>query len=1323
MPTMSQEAAAAAQQRIDALLAESQPDESSSLAAQVQQAVHLARAVCRRAGELQTPQERRQQAELDRMIHSPEDKSTLMQLTDQAFRSGQPRRAADQLVHLLDVQGVPRFFSTLDRTLLKGFQSFGAYLPGVAVPLVQEKMQQETANVVLPAERELLAHHLQDRWNEGVRMNVNLLGEALLGEREAERRLFAYLALLDRPEIEVISVKISTIYSQISPLARRHTVEALSDRLELLYRAAARATFERRDGTVVPKFVYLDMEQYRDMHLTAEVFMRTLERPGLEQVRAGIALQAYVPDSLAVQQQINAWARERVAAGGAHIVMRLVKGANLEMERVEASLHGWPQAPFKTKRETDANFNRMLTEAMQPENLAAVQVGVASHNLFTLSYGLLLAVRGGELDRVQFEMLEGMANHQRRSLFELARNMLLYAPACGREQFNAAIGYLMRRLDENTGPDNFLRHAFQIEVDSPEWQSLEKQFVESFAAVGELSAAPRRTQDRSAECGMRNEEAKSPFRNPQSAIRNFTNEPDTDWSLPCNAEWAEGIIERWQPRCDQRAADVPLVVAGKETSRDREQRESFDPSRPGVVVARYTPATEADIDRAVTCAMDDKDGWRKLPVAERSAILHRAADEIAFARGDLMGAMLAEAGKTLAESDPEVSEAIDFCRFYARSTEWFTDVVARSPDLAAGLTAGLPVLPSGDLRSTDRAGSGDPRTTSRDPRTTARTALTARGRGVVAVVSPWNFPLAIPCGGVAAALAAGNTVILKPASDTVLVAYLLCQCLWRAGVPMRALQLAPCRGGKLGQRLVAHGDVDAVIFTGGTATAAEMLATKPTIRLFAETGGKNATVVTGLSDREQATAHVLQSAFGHSGQKCSATSLLVLEREVYQDEQFRKMFCDAVESLVVGSAWDLATRVGPLIRPPSDVLEIGLKELEPGEAWAVRPRLHVDGNPNLVSPGVKWDVRPDSPTHRTELFGPLLGVMEALDLDDAIELVNATGYGLTSGLESLDDREQRVWQQRVRAGNLYINRPTTGAIVLRQPFGGMGKSAIGPGIKAGGPNYVVPLMTVDESPAPPGDKGVRTVFSVSPEALPEAAGKKTVLTPLSDWPRPESLIPTSRQYLAEMFEALEDLAKHAKVSIADEMSQVLRAIESYDAWAEREFHQTHDPFRLVGQDNLRRYLPVDLLTVRVHPDDTLRDVLCRAAAARAAGCRVTVSTPPKLTGRAADAVRLAAELTETWAEAIEFLTQTDSRLAEVIRDGAVDRARYAAPDRVPNVVRKAAAEALQYVADEPVRAHGRVELLWYLREQSFTVDYHRYGNLGLRSGEERAEPA
>ncbi len=592
----------------ESLLAEFHADSASEYSLPLQKALFVAARLQTRASALQTSAERRQQAELDRMLRHPHDKATLAQITDQAFRSETSQRAVDQFIHILDVQGIPRFFSPFKRTLLKGFQSFGGYAPGVAVPLIKDQMRKETANVILPAEPEWLLHHLRARHAEGVRMNVNFLGEAILGEEEARRRLQINLQALQSPEIEVISVKISTLYSQISALARDLTVAVLCERLELLYRTAARLSFTRADGTVVPKFVYLDMEEYRDMSLTAEAFMRTLERPGLENVAAGIVLQAYIPDSFRYQQEINQWARRRLEAGGSPVTLRVVKGANMEMERFEAAQRAWPQAPYTAKCETDANYHRMVDEAMKPENIAAVRLGLASHNLFDLAYGLVQATEKGLLDKVQFEMLEGMANPQRRALFECTRNVLLYAPVCEKKDFIYAIGYLIRRLDENTGPENFLRYAFRIQPDHPDWQHLATAFVAACGASQRVSNAPRRTQNRQLPP------------NPSAAVARgwqcLVNEPDTDFSLPHNSDWAKRIVARWELRHGEKAVEIPLVLAGEEILDGRPVRDCLDPSRPGVVVGRYRQAGSEDVDRAVQTAAADDDGWRSMaPIA------------------------------------------------------------------------------------------------------------------------------------------------------------------------------------------------------------------------------------------------------------------------------------------------------------------------------------------------------------------------------------------------------------------------------------------------------------------------------------------------------------------------------------------------------------------------------------------------------------------------------------------------------------------------------------------------------------------------------------
>ncbi len=1221
MSIESDRAAASPERALAEALAAFRPDPASARPPAVQKAVFLARRLQTRALQLITPRERQHLDEIHRMIQSPEDKATIVRMTDETFRPRRASRSAEHLVHILDENGIPKFLSPFERQLMRGFQTFGEYLPSLSIPLVKEKIRSASSDVVLAAENDALVAHLRERQQEGLRMNVNYLGEALLDEREALHRLEKYLEALQVPEIEFISIKISTLYSQIAPLAREETVRVLCDRLELLYRAAVREAYVRPDGVRTTKAVYLDMEEHRDMEITAEAFTRTLDRRGMESVRAGIALQAYLPDAFAMQKRLNAWARARAARGGSPVLIRIVKGANMEMERVQASLEGWPQPPFHRKIETDANFKRMLHEGLRPDTLAAVHLGIASHNLFDLAYALVRAHDDGALDRVQFEMLEGMANHQRRALSELTRNILLYAPACRKDEYLYAIGYLVRRLDENTGPDNFLSHAMGVEVGSPDWEALEQGFLRSFDRIDALPEAPRSRQDRS----RPPEPAPAPAR-----WQDFENEPNTNFSLPQNEAWIRRLVEEEKARCGAAAPEIPLVVDGETLLEGRPVRECRDPSRPGIVVGRYRPAEADDVERALACAAADPDGWRSLGAIDRLGVLWRAADALRAARGDLLAAALADGGKTIPESDPEVSEAVDFAAFYP-------------------------------LTALDLAN---------------RPNLSTRGRGVVVVASPWNFPLAIPCGGVAAALAAGNTVILKPSSDAVRAAHAVCECFWRAGVSRRVLQFVPCPGGRGGRRLVTDPRVDAVILTGGTETAVRMLQAKPGLRLLAETGGKNATIVTALADRDLAIKHVLHSAFSHAGQKCSATSLLILEKEVYDDPEFKRRLVDAAASLPVGSAWDLATRMGPLIRAPEGALERGLKELEPGESWALLPRC-LQNNPALWSPGIKWNVRRGSFTHTTELFGPVLAVLRAETIREAIDIANETGYGLTAGLESLDDREQVLWINSLRAGNLYVNRGTTGAVVLRQPFGGLGLSAFGPGIKAGGPHYVIPLMEIRDAAPPPSTDDLRNPH----------------------------------------LEALRDLLRGDGSALpAGDVDRTLAAIGSYALSFQEEFSCKHDPVRLVGQDNFRRYLPVRSVAVRLHPDDAPFDVLARVAAALTIGCRVRVSASAGIRPECVDLLR---RWQPRLGDLLSVRVEDDDALARDVTGGEVERVRTAAPGRAGAAILRLVPQTGLYIADAPVLMEGRVELLWYVREQSVCIDYHRYGNLGRRAGEPR----
>ncbi len=1189
----------------------------------IEKAIQLAESWQTRADELLTNEEEHIQQQMTRLLTNPADKILLTKIIDQSFRPHDPERVAEQISYLLDEHGVPDFFGEVERLLIQMFVGLGQHFPSFAVPKMIEQMREAGSRAIIPGEAKALHAHLKRRRRQNIRMNINHLGEAVLGEAEADRRMQSYLRDMEDPDIEYISIKISTLYSQINSLGFDRTVATLRDRLTRIYRAARENFYTGNDGSRVHKFVNLDMEEYRDVAITLQAFISTLDQKEFHALPAGIVLQAYLPDSFPLQQQLTAWARERLQNGGAPIRLRIVKGANMEMEKLESSLFNWPLAPYDNKLEVDANYKRMIRYGMEPDNIKAVNLGVASHNLFELAYAATLAEINGIENSFYFEMLEGMADHVRRALQETSGDVLLYAPVAGKDEFINAIAYLIRRLDENTAPENFLRYAPGLQVDSREWNFLKQSFIASCNSINEASVGPNRTQDRNTE--IFDPRISTLHRN------GFTNEPDTDWSRAANRHWAEQIRNRWMKSQADPPIQIPIVIAGLEIFNDHEVRQVMDPNQQpeDICIARFVPATEEDVNIAVRTARQDPDGWRRKTARQRHEVLARVAMELRKGRGEFLGAAAAETGKLFTETDVEVSEAVDFAELYPFAADQLESAING----------------------------------------------TATGKGVGLVISPWNFPVAIPCGGLVAALAAGNTVIFKPSSDAVLVAWQLCQCFWKGGVSKNTLQFLPCSGTTVGPQLTGHPDIDYIILTGGTNTGLSILEQTPAVYLAAETGGKNGTIVTDMADRDQAIKDVISSAFGNSGQKCSATSLLILEKTVYDDPHFRRQLVDAAASLHVGSAWDFSGKLGPLIKAPSGDLEHGLQTLEIGEEWALRPQM-VDENPQLWSPGIKYGVRPHSYTHMTEFFGPVLGVMRADDLDHAIGLVNQTGYGLTSGLESLDTREQKRWQDRIRAGNLYINRGTTGAVTLRQPFGGMGKSALGPGIKAGCLDYVSQFMEFEEH-------GFPKVGAIHQES--------ELLRLTNEW---------------------EIMLRWGKFgSLSKDIEKTVFAIRSCIFQIERKFGRNEDFFHLRGQENILRYLPIGPMVIRIHPLDTLFEALARIGAARAAGCESVLSVPEGLNNDITDFLEGRygkALLAET-----PILVQSDRQIVRGLLD--IGRLRYAAPDRVPEAVFQRAAEIGFYISRSPVYMDGRLELLQYFRQQSICNSYHRYGNLGDRS--------
>ena len=963
-----------------------------------EKAIALAADLHAAAKESQTWSEKAQSSKLAGMMEDPAGKNMTQALSDQAFRSHTNSRVNNQIRHLIDKFGVPKYFSWWERVGMSLGTQVGRLMPNIVVPLIVAKLRSETSNVIIPAEDAPLRRYLQSRKEMGTRLNLNYLGEAILGETEAKKRLQQYIELISRPDIEYISVKISAVFSQINLIGYDKTIEKIKTQLRPLYREANMHTYTRHDGTTAPKFINLDMEEYRDLHLTIAVFKELLDEPEFQQTQAGIVLQAYLPDSHAAQIDLTEWAKERTAAGNAPIKIRIVKGANLAMEKVEADLHGWEQAPYYTKADVDANYKRMVLYGCQPENSPAVRLGIASHNLFDIAFALVVRAEFGVEPFVEFEMLEGMANHQARAVQSKADGLLLYAPAVAKEDFHSAIAYLVRRLDENTAEENFLHDLFDLEVGNRVWDRQKQFFLDAVERRDDVQIGPNRSQNRQTEALQ------------YSADIPFDNEADTDFSLPENREWIKEVVETWR---NVTPDPIPLQINGAELSPNQDGK-GIDPSKPELDVAyTYALARPEQVETAITTALEAQNDWGKRSIDERKAILLKAAGALGAARGDLIGAAILDGGKAVDQADVEVSEALDFANYYARS---FDDLT--------------PQLQSHDFKPF----------------------------GTVLVAPPWNFPIAIPCGGILSALMAGNSVIFKPAPEAVLVGWQLAKTLWSAGIPKTALQFVPTTDDEVGKSLVTDPRVDAVILTGGHETAQMFLGWKPEMRLLAETSGKNTLIISSMADQDLAIKDLVQSAFGHNGQKCSAASLAILIDEVYESEVFLRQLKDAAESLTVGSAWDLSSKVTPQVQIPGRALNRALTELEPGESWLLEPKM-VDNNPRLWTPGIKLGVKPGSFYHKTECFGPVLGLMRAATIEDAIDLVNQSEFGLTSGFHSLDDREIAIWRERIQAGNAYINRGTTGAIVQRQPFGGWKKSVFGNGAKAGGPNYVAGLGT------------------------------------------------------------------------------------------------------------------------------------------------------------------------------------------------------------------------------------------------------------------------
>lgn len=829
---------------------------------------------------------------------------------------------------------------------------------------------------------------------------VDLLGEAVITETEAKSYLERYLDLMtqlttaaknwskveaiDEADGEVlprvqVSVKLTAFYSQFDPLDAEGSRERVSDRIRILLRRA------KELGAAV----HFDMEQYAYKDLTLSILKQLLlEEEFRSRTDIGVTLQGYLRDSTHDLKDLVEWAKER----GYPLTVRLVKGAYWDQETIKAAQHGWQQPLFNDKSATDANFEQLTRILL--ENHEYLYAAIGSHNVRSQALAMAIAeTLNIPRRRIELQVLYGMGDRLAKAMVDQGYRVRVYCPY---GELIPGMSYLIRRLLENTANSSFLR---QNSEDRPVEELLAPPVVEE-----NHTQLPRHKENRVS----------------TTCVSWRDNSSDTDYAVTAHREQASQALQAVR----QQLGKTYLPLINGEYQPTRETINSVNPSNPNEIVGQIGLLSVEQAEQAIQAAKAAFPAWQRTPAKQRADILRRAADLMEQRRQELASWMVLEVGKALREADVEVSEAIDFCRYYAAEME----------RLDQGYSYDV-------LGETNH--------------------YRYQPRGISVVISPWNFPLAIPTGMTVASLVAGNCTLLKPAETSCVIAAKIAEILVEAGIPKGVFQYVPGKGSTVGAHMVKHPDVHMITFTGSQEVGCRIYADAAILqpgqrhlkRVIAEMGGKNAIIVDESADLDQAVQGVVQSAFGYSGQKCSACSRVIVLEPIH--DAFVERLVEATRSLNVGLAELPSTKVGPVIDANA---QSRIKDyIEKGQAEAtVALEMPVPETGYFVGPTIFTDVSPTATIAQEEIFGPVLAVIRAKNFDEALAIANGTLYALTGGLYSRTPSHIERAGVEFEVGNLYINRGSTGAIVARQPFGGFKLSGVGS--KAGGPDYLLQFL-------------------------------------------------------------------------------------------------------------------------------------------------------------------------------------------------------------------------------------------------------------------------
>ena len=918
-------------------------------------------------------------------------------------------------------------------------------VPWVSGPLLRWNVSGMARQFIAGRNPDDVMATLRKRRAKKIGFTVDLLGEAVVSEADADKYAARYLDLLERLAQETknwsdplgknselfpvvnLSVKLSALYSQMNPADPADAIAHLAPKLRPFLRRA------REFGA----FINFDMESYAHKNTTLELFKTLLTEDDLRDwAHAGIVIQAYLRDSEGDLRDLIAWGRKR----GTRFAVRLVKGAYWDYETTKSLQNGWACPVYFQKPQSDANFETLTRLLLENDSIVTAAFG--SHNVRSIAHAQALAEEFGiDRSRFEFQLLYGMAGPIKRALVEMGYRVREYCPV---GELLPGMAYLVRRLLENTSNEGFLRAKFAENVSAKELLRDPRELIKLNGENPMKSQTTITTQNQHRQnSGLVDTASDDVYRN--SPLVNFVYKDSQDKMCSALREVRNRFGEKY-----------PLVIGGEKVWTDQ-LTPSVNPSAPDEIVGYGSEAGIPEAERAVKAAREAFGKWSRTSVEERARLLERAADIMERRRYELSAVEVFEVGKPWKEADADIREAIDFCRFYA-------DQIRRL---------------------------GRPKLTQRVPGEESYHHYWPRG--VAFVIAPWNFPIAILCGMASAGVVTGNTVIMKPSEQSIVCGVMLMQVFEEAGVPPGVLNFLSGHGSVIGAHLVDHKDVDLIAFTGSREVGLKIWEsagiTRPgqreLKRVICEMGGKNAMIVDSDADVGEAVGYSIYSAFGYQGQKCSALSRLILPEENY--DRVMERLIPAAASLRIGNPEEPGIMVGPVIdeaayRRILDYIEVGKSEATLAyQAKELPPQGY------FIPPSIFTDVKPNMRIAREEIFGPVLSVLKVRDLDEALDVANGIDYALTGGFFSRSpDNIERVKAQ-LEAGNVYINRSCTGAIVGRHPFGGFKMS--GSGTKAGGEdyllNFLVPRVVTENT----------TRHGFAPEQTPEYRDEFL-------WPRP-----------------------------------------------------------------------------------------------------------------------------------------------------------------------------------------------------------------------------